>query len=229
MSLEAKIAIVFGIALFLLAIAATVLGFREVQFAVTSLEQVAVILLAIGLVAVIIERAVEVYVSKRYDPEKARLRRPLSRAEVKIVKTEQALAEERQRRLVSSRSFTTEEQEHLQKLIREAEQARAEYDTADEQTWLPLYKLRASKIRTASFLSLAFGALASLCGVRVLGQFLPTENGNISGTLAETSQAFQLGAFRVTDVILTALLLAGGADGIHKIISSFKSFRTTGS
>ena len=31
---------------------------------------------------------------------------------------------------------------------------------------------------------------------------------------------------RVADTILTALVLADGADGIHKLISSFKSFRS---
>ena len=32
---------------------------------------------------------------------------------------------------------------------------------------------------------------------------------------------------RVADTVLTALVLAGGADGIHKMISSFKSFRSS--
>jgi len=34
----------------------------------------------------------------------------------------------------------------------------------------------------------------------------------------------QLGAFTVFDVILTAALLAGGADGLHAPINAFTSF-----
>ena len=225
MSLEAKLATGFIAALLVLAILATAFGFKEVQLSSTSLDEIGTLLLTLILVALVIERAVEVYVSKRYDPEKLRLRRPLTRAEAKLAKAEQALAEERERRHGSSRPPSPEDQQYMDRLVQDVQEAHAAVDEADERTWLPLSKLRAAKLRAASFLSLTFGALASFSGVRVLGQFLPLQDGKIIGVLAES--ALQLDAFRVTDALLTALLLAGGADGIHRMVSSFRTFRSS--
>ena len=90
MSVEAKLATGFGVALLVLSILATALGFREVQLSSTSFDEIGTLLLALSLVALVIERAVEVYVSKRYDPEKLRLRRPLTRAEAKLSKAEKS-------------------------------------------------------------------------------------------------------------------------------------------
>ena len=113
----------------------------------------------------------------------------------------------------------------MDQLVKELQDAHTAVDEADERTWNHLSKLRAAKLRAASVLSLTFGALASVSGVRVLGQFVPTRDEKIIGVLADS--ALQLDAFRVTDALLTALVLAGGADGIHRMISSFRSFRSS--
>ena len=225
MSIEARLATGLGIALLVLAILATVFGFTEVKFASTSFEQIGTLLLTVALVAVVIERAVEVYVSKRYDPEKIRVRRPLARAEATLAKMERALAEERERRQGSSRAPSPDDEDFLSKLVEDVRIAHLAVDEADERTWLPLSKVRTAKVRAASFLSLGFGALVAVAGIRVLGQFLPMENGRIVGALA--AAGLQLDVFRVADTVLTALVLAGGADGIHKMISSFKTFRSS--
>ena len=225
MSVEAKLAAGLGVALLVLAILATVFGFKEVHISSTSLDEIGTLFLTLILVALVIERAVEVYVSKRYDPQKIGLRRPLTRAEAKLAKAEQTLVEERERRHGSSRPPSPEDQQYMNQLVQDVQDAHADLDEADERTWLPLSKLRASKLRATSFLSLAFGALASVSGVRVLGQFLPMQDEKIIGALA--SSALQLGTFRVTDILLTALVLAGGADGIHRMLSSFRTFRSS--
>ena len=224
MSVEAKLAAWFGAAILVLSILAAVFGFKEVQFSSNSFEQIGTLLLTLILVALVIERAVEVYVAKRYDAEKLRLRRPLTRAEAKLVKAETTLAEERERRQGSSRQPTQEDQDYMNQLVKDVHDAHSTVDEADEQTWLPLSKLRASKVRAASVLSVVAGALVSVSGVRVLGQFVPMENGEVVGALAES--ALQLDIFRTTDALLTALVLAGGADGIHKMLSRFKAFRS---
>lgn len=225
MSVEAKLATGFGVALLVLSILAAVLGFKEVQLSSTSFDEIGTLLLTLILVALVIERAVEVYVSKRYDPEKLRLRRPLTRAEAKLSKAEKALDEERERRHGSSRAPSPEDQQFMDQLVKDLQEAHTAVDEADERTWNHLSKLRAAKLRAASVLSLTFGALASVSGVRVLGQFVPTQDEKIIGALADS--ALQLDAFRVTDALLTALVLAGGADGIHRMISSFRSFRSS--
>lgn len=173
--------------------------------------------------AIVIERAVEVYVARRYDPDKVHVQRPLVRAKTKLDKAEKFLADERDRRQTLSREPTAEEKADLQNLISAADNARDEFERVEEQVWHPLAKVRSDKLRAARFLSLFFGALAAFSGVRVLDQFLPEKALEISDSFA---QVFQLGAFRATDTVLTALVLAGGADGIHKILSSFKSFRS---
>ena len=225
MSIGSRIAVGYGLLLLVLAIVATALGFKELQFGSMSFAQIGTLLLTLALVAIVIERAVEVYVAKRYDPEKQRVRRPLMRAEAKLAKAEQALTEERERRHGSSRAATAEDEQYMQELVTNVQDAYEAVDGADEQTWLELSKVRAGKVQAASFLSVVFGALASFSGVRVLGQFVPMKNGQLVGALAES--ALQLDAFRVTDALLTALVLAGGADGVHKMISSFKSFRSS--
>ena len=225
MSVEAKLATGFGVALLVLSILATVLGFKEVQLSSTSFDEIGTLLLTLILVALVIERAVEVYVSKRYDPEKLRLQRPLTRTEAKLAKAEKALGEERELRHGSSRAPSPEDQQYMDQLVKELQDAHTAVDEADERTWNHLSKLRAAKLRAASVLSLTFGALASVSGVRVLGQFVPTQDEKIIGALADS--ALQLDAFRVTDALLTALVLAGGADGIHRMISSFRSFRSS--
>ena len=203
MSVEAKLATGFGVALLVLSILAAALGFKEVQLSSTSFDDIGTLLLTLILVAtVVIERAVEVYVSKRYDPEKLRLRRPLTRAEAKLSKAEKALDEERERRHGASRVPSPEDQQYMDQLVKELQDAHTAVDEADERTWNHLSKLRAAKLRAASVLSLTFGALASVSGVRVLGQFVPTQDEKIIGALADS--ALQLDAFRVTDALLTA-------------------------
>ena len=224
MSVEAKLAAWFGAALLVLSILATVLGFKEVQFSSNSLEQVGALVLTLILVALVIERAVEVYVSKRFDAEKLRVRRPLTRAEARLAKAEKALTEERERRQGSSRPPTDEDQKYMNELAKDVRDAHTAVDDTHEQTWLDLSRLRASKVRSASVLSVVLGALASVSGVRVLGQFIPMQDGELIGALAES--AFQLDMFRITDALMTALVLAGGADGIHKMVSRFRSFRS---
>lgn len=224
MSVEAKLAAWFGGALVGFSLLAAMFGFREVQFASSSFEQVGTLVLTLILVALVIERAVEVYVSKRFDAEKLRIRRPLTRAEATLTKAEKALAEERERRQGSTRAPTQEDLDYMKQLVDDVRDAHTAMDAADEQTWLNLSKLRASKVRSASVLSVVLGALASVSGVRVLGQFVPMQDGELIGALAES--ALQLDMFRVTDTLLTALVLAGGADGIHKMVSRFQSFRS---
>lgn len=229
MSLESRVAVVYGIVLSVGAVViAFVFDFQEVRFAEASLENIGALLLTLAIVAVVIERAVEVYVARRYDAEKIRLGRPLVRAQANLAKAEKLLSEERERREGSSNQAERERDEHMLKLLDAVENAQKKVEEIDEQTWLPLSKFRTRKLFAANMLALFFGALASFAGVRVLGQFLPVgADGQLIGFMATSAAAPQLDIFRVVDTVLTALVLAGGADGIHKMISSFKSFRSS--
>ena len=229
MSLESRVALAYGLVLVGGAVVfAFFFDFQEVRFANASLENIGVLLLTLALVAIVIERAVEVYVARRYDAEKIRLNRPLVRAQANAAKAEKLLLEERERREGSSNQVEREGDEHMLKLLDAVENAHKKWEEIDEQTWLPLSKFRARKIFAANMLALCFGALVSFAGVRVLGQFLPMgADGQLIGFMATSAGAVQLEIFRAVDTVLTALVLAGGADGIHKMISSFKSFRSS--
>ena len=228
-SLESKVAVAYGLVLVGGAVViAFFFDFQEVRFVEASLENIGALLLTLAIVATVIERAVEVYVARRYDAEKIRLGRPLARAQANAAKAEKLLAEERERREGSSNQVERERDEHMLKLLEAVENAQKKVEEIDEQTWLPLSKFRTRKLFAANILALSFGALASFAGVRVLGQFLPMgADGQLIGFMATSAAAVQLEIFRAVDTILTALVLAGGADGIHKMISSFKSFRSS--
>ncbi|MHB1865534.1 MAG: hypothetical protein ACYCPS_05270 [Candidatus Saccharimonadales bacterium] len=71
--------------------------------------------------------------------------------------------------------------------------------------------------RFAFLTSLTVGLIASLAGVRALTPFLKPDALN---ALNPAQHALFIGF----DVVLTAALLAGGADGLHSVISAFTSF-----
>jgi hypothetical protein len=71
--------------------------------------------------------------------------------------------------------------------------------------------------RYAFLTSLSLGLIASLAGVSALTPFLAP------GALNSLPSA-QHALFAGFDVLLTAALLAGGADGMHSVISAFTSF-----
>lgn len=78
-----------------------------------------------------------------------------------------------------------------------------------------LVKYRSETLRWAFPLSLFFGLLLAGIGVRVIDQFIdkPTQ-----------LNPAQLRWFNIADVVLTAALLAGGADPIHKVMDAFRKF-----
>lgn len=65
--------------------------------------------------------------------------------------------------------------------------------------------------------SLTAGVLLSALGVRVLEQLVDAD---MLAALAEWQQR----SFAVLDVLITGALLAGGADGLHKVVATFTTF-----
>jgi hypothetical protein len=71
--------------------------------------------------------------------------------------------------------------------------------------------------RFAFLASLTIGLVVSMVGVRTL-QFLaePQRFEKLTGV--------QPSVFKIVDVVLTGAMLAGGADGLHKVVSVFTSY-----
>ena len=204
-----------------LAIAATVLGFKPIGLQSDVWTKVGQVVAILGVVAVVIERAVEVYVSKRYDMEKFRLNRPITRAKTKLMQAEKAWNEERERRQGSLNQQDAESNQVMTTLQKNIEVANEFVDKAEEGNWLAISKMQRLKLRDASFLSVVFGFAVALSGVRVLGPLVKIESS------VDNNMTWQIGLFQTVDTLLTGLVLAGGAAGVHAMFSALKTFKPT--
>lgn len=159
------------------------------------------VLAPLMLTALFIERAVEVMISPWRDPGADRKARALKDAQ----KDTAAIA--------------------------------AQQSAADDYT-----QYKGKTRRYAFAFALLLGTAAAMVGVRALWPFLDGPNDlyiasststvNGSETLVKAqgnpindkSNPHAKGAFIVVDVVLSALLLAGGANGIHSVVTAFTSF-----
>jgi hypothetical protein len=94
-----------------------------------------------------------------------------------------------------------------------------EIESASER--LADYKGRTQQYAFMASLTLSLAAAG--VGVRALWPLLDMT----SKTGFEQASRAQQGTFLVVDIILSSLLLAGGADGIHSVINSFTTFFNT--
>lgn len=81
-------------------------------------------------------------------------------------------------------------------------------DAAQAQRAQAIYKTRTRVF--AFILSFTLSAITAMAGVRALAPLV--------------SNAPRDGVFYALDVVMTALLLAGGADGLHQIVTTFTQF-----
>ena len=200
--------------------------------------------------AVVIERAVEVYINNAFDPEKAKLEREVTIAANHLEIEEGALEREKQRQAGPN---GTADPKALAKLRANVDAARESLKTKRGCAVEPLAEHRNAKAAWAGTVATLLSLAAAAVGIRLLGQFLPTDSdGALSGPLSETCARavaeagvgsveelaeavrtaceraeVQLVWFRLVDVLLTTAVLAGGAEGIHQMIGRFK--RPTGS
>jgi hypothetical protein len=96
----------------------------------------------------------------------------------------------------------------------------AQRATAVEQASDALDAYRADTQQYAFAISMTLGMLTSIAGVRALQPFLKE---HALDTL-KTAQGAQYSFFLALDVSLSAALLAGGADGVHSVMSAVTSF-----
>lgn len=76
-----------------------------------------------------------------------------------------------------------------------------------------LHFYQAVTMRISLWMGFLFGLLVSISGVRALDPLLSSPIGDAQGIL-----------FQGVDILLTASLIAGGSEGIHKIMTVYKRF-----
>lgn len=74
--------------------------------------------------------------------------------------------------------------------------------------------------RYAFVVSITLSTFVSIAGFRALQPFLATSDFDIGGPAKPGQQGF----FYLVDVMLTAMVLAGGADGVHSIVNAVTTF-----
>jgi len=179
-------------------------GFVAVKLGDVSPKAIGATLLAFLLIALFVERAMEAYTAVWREPER--------RAKASVVRQAQARVSvansriEQASQAVRSASGNAPAP-HMQDLHAEKEQAVKEHQKAISEIETHRSETRA---RTTIW-SLFLGALIAIAGVRALHSFMDPPSGS----------QFLKGLFIVLDVVVTAAMLGGGADGIHKIISVF--------
>lgn len=183
-------------------------------------DKVGTALTSLMFVALLIERAVEVFVAPATSEEKQALVSEQAQVQARITEIKAALAPPTDPTQVplSVPQRTALENELQQKTGRQLEIPK-EISVVDRKTQ-----------KLALSFSIPISFIVALAGVRALDVFVPRTwllNGTVvaQGTTNALPQypiaGLQLAAFTTVDVLLTAALLAGGADGVHKILDRF--------
>ena len=153
-------------------------------------------------VALLIERAVEVFIAPLSGEAKGSQLARQGQLRRQMAETQAAMAAAKE---MARRDATAAPQAAAALAEGEAQLHRLREE--DSAVIAAIAALDARTQRLALSVSVPLSLLIALSGVRALDGFATTPEGSLSGTV-----------FTMADVVLTAGLLAGGADGIHKVI-----------
>ncbi len=228
--LEKKMKIGPYIAIFLLAIVAcyaAALGFGSMSFKDNLAERVVTHLLALTFFALLIERAVEVIVNNKFlkreldiDASVVKLHR-----EHKMLQT--ALELELQQPVpvltdqVAQTSAETAKNDIVKDLRARITRTKEAKIDADQLAMPQREELGAEKAAFAATTATVLGGLVALTGTTVLAEFVVVPPDSASQKFLGLFDQLQF--FVAVDIIFTALILAGGSDGIHQIVKQFLS------
>jgi hypothetical protein len=173
-----------------------------VPFRDFTLDEVIQLLTGIALIALFLERALEVFITTWRGPGSSEKEQDVQKAKDEV---EKMLAE-----IEKSVGLSQMEMD-----AKKAQYAQALSGQQNADRILCIFKSQTKRI--ALWSSLIFGLGVSVVGVRSLE---PLVNAEIFKSITD----FQRAAFHIVDVLLTGGLIAGGSEGIHKITSIFTEF-----
>lgn len=209
-----------------MAVIAAFLNFTAIDLLDRSATDIGAQLLTLIFFALVIERAVEIYVNGQFGPPELAARRGIRIASNKVKILETALEQESLLALPQAdtddlRLMLADRQKAVKSTREALEIARRELLEVQTESQEKLEKVRADKVAAAARVAVGLSLLVSGAGVRVFSQFLPMKDGAVDPVFLAALPDNQGAFFVAVDVVVTALLLAGGADGIHQIMKRF--------
>ncbi len=191
--------------------------YDTLNFLPTTFDAVVDVLTPIFLVALLVERALEVFVGTGRKIGRADMDSALQKATDKIAQLKERLdVLQAQLDAPGAKNLTPVEiaaiharRENVAKIFPVAQRN-------ERNAKADVEKYRSETGRITFFAGAFIGLIIGLAGIRVVAPLVDFE-------LAQWT-AFQLFLFHSLDVILTAGLLAGGASGIHQIVATFGDF-----
>ncbi len=160
------------------------------------------------VIALFIERVVEVFTKGWRAPERERLEAKLENAKKSAIGGEARLATLAKEQRADQEAFVLAEDDN----VKEASEALAAY--------------RSTTRRYAFAGATVLGVLTAMLGVRALALFItvPALTKLEKGVTVAVPPSDQAIYFVWLDVFVTGLLLAGGAEGLHKIVDTFTTW-----
>ncbi len=171
----------------------------ELTFSALNMSRVSQILANLLFVALVIERALEVYITAYRQPGRAGF-------DVNIKRISREIAKVKDMPDGTVLAGGTSKEDKLLELAAELKPHTEHLET---------YKSRSGVLALRA--GLVLGLLTAAVGYRALGAVV--ESGALSG--------FQLSAYAFIDVLLTGGLLAGGSKGIHSLTQVFGNYLDT--
>ncbi|WP_299602535.1 hypothetical protein [uncultured Tateyamaria sp.] len=179
------------------------IGFDNVNLTGLGVTDIGQKFLTITFVALFIERAIEIIVNTNHGSEEAHLTDEVM--VTRIAKENAAKA------VAAARANGADEQEAQAAFV----SAFAAHQEMVSEAAKKLRPLKNRKAFTATLASVTISAFAAVIGFRIFGQFI---EGDFAAAIKnETQQSW----FSALDILITTLVLAGGADGLHNTIGQY--------
>ncbi len=193
--------------------------YDTLKFVPVTYDAVVNLLTPIFLVALFLERALEVFVSTGRKLAGADKDRALQRAtdKIKQLKERVKLLQD-QLDALGAASMTQAQHDEIRQRIGQIVNLLPDKERDQRNAQATWNKYKAETQRVVFFIGALFGLIIALAGVRVVAPLVDFQLANWGD--------FQNGMFHSLDVILTAGLLAGGSSGIHQIVKVFGDFTT---
>jgi hypothetical protein len=209
----------------ILAISASMAGFSGLEFKDDLPQRVASHLLALTFFALLIERSVEVIANNRFIDREMRASAKVIQLQRKCAVLNKALDVELDQPIAALTDPDALENanqtkiatiERLRELIR---QAKDEKIDADQEAVPERASIAAEKARFAAMTATILGGLIAVTGTTILSEFVILPDPLVTEKLWGLADQAQM--FTGVDILITAVILAGGSDGIHQVIKKF--------